>query len=145
MLSGLLNIQQHTCMYKFQGTTCICDRICKTRHNSAFFKFHFYKKMYVLEKFQLCILKAFKVAAVQSSSNTKIDLYSKYREKLKVLTKIDVTYESSEAQTRNLLHYVYHELWNGLLGKFFMLPCITISNVKIYEETSIMNKSFNVT
>jgi len=36
--------------------------------------------MYVVAKFQLCILKAFEVTALQSSSNRKIDLYSKYRE-----------------------------------------------------------------
>ena len=33
--------------------------------------------MYVLAKFQLCILN---VLALQYSSNRKIDLYSKYRE-----------------------------------------------------------------
>jgi len=38
--------------------------------------------MYMLVKFQLRILKAFKVTAVtlQSSNNRKINLYSKYRE-----------------------------------------------------------------
>ena len=36
--------------------------------------------MYVLAKFQLHILKAFEVTALQSSSNRKIDLYSKHRE-----------------------------------------------------------------
>ena len=51
--------------------------------------------MYVLEKSQFCILKAFEVTALQSSSNRKIDLYSKYREnKLQVLPKLTngVTY-----------------------------------------------------
>ena len=55
--------------------------------------------MYVLAKFQLHILKAFKITTLQSSSNRKIDLYSKYREnKLQVLTKTDVTYEWSDVQ-----------------------------------------------
>ena len=54
--------------------------------------------MYLLAKFQLSILKAFDVTAVQSSNNRKIDLYSKYWEnKLQALTKTDVTYEWSDA------------------------------------------------
>ena len=58
--------------------------------------------MYLLVKFQLRILKAFEVTALQSSSNRKIDLYSKYRENtLQALTKMGVPYEWSEAQTRN--------------------------------------------
>ena len=72
----------------------------KTRHNSAFSNYillHFYNvqtQMYVLAKFQLRILKSFEVSALQSSSNRKINLYSKYREnKLQVLPKTDVTYE----------------------------------------------------
>ena len=83
--------------------------------------------MYVLAKFQLCTLKAFAVAALQCSSNRKIDLYSKHRkDKLQVLTKMDVTYEWSDVQTRNLHHCVRHELRNGLLGKLFLLlPFIT--------------------
>ena len=36
--------------------------------------------MYVLAKFQLHILKAFEVTALQSDSNRKIDLYSKHKE-----------------------------------------------------------------
>jgi len=36
--------------------------------------------MYVPAKFQLRILKAFEVTALQSNSNRKIDLYSKRRE-----------------------------------------------------------------
>ena len=36
--------------------------------------------MYVLAKFQLRILEAFKVTALQISRNRKIDLYSKHRE-----------------------------------------------------------------
>ena len=49
--------------------------------------------MYVLAKFQLYILKAYEVTALQSNSNRKIDLYSKHREnKLQVLPKTNVTY-----------------------------------------------------
>ena len=56
--------------------------------------------MYVLAKFQLQILKAFEITALRSSSNRKIDLYSKHREnKLQVLPKTDVTYEWSEVGT----------------------------------------------
>ena len=55
--------------------------------------------MYVLAKFQLHILKAFKVTALQS--NRKIDLYSKHGEnKLQALPKTDVTYKWSEVVTR---------------------------------------------
>ena len=36
--------------------------------------------MYMLAKFQLRIPKALEVTALQSSSNRKIDLYSKHRE-----------------------------------------------------------------
>ena len=50
--------------------------------------------MYVLAKFQLCILKTFEVTALHNRSNRRINLYSKYREnKLQLLTKMDVTYE----------------------------------------------------
>ena len=60
----------------------------------------------MLAKFQLRILKAFKVTALQSSNNRKIDLYSKYSEnKLQALTKMDVTYEWSDVQIRNLHHH----------------------------------------
>ena len=65
--------------------------------------------MYVLAKFQLRILKAFEVTALQSSSNRKIDLYSKHWEnKLQALTKTNVTYEWSEAWTQILHHRVCH-------------------------------------
>ena len=48
--------------------------------------------MYVLAKFQLCILKAFENTALQSNSHRKIDLYSKHRENnLQALPKTDVT------------------------------------------------------
>ena len=36
--------------------------------------------MYVLAKFQLHILKAFEVTALQSGRNSKIDLYGQHRE-----------------------------------------------------------------
>ena len=36
--------------------------------------------MYLLAKFQLHILKAFKFTALQSSRNRKINFYSKYKE-----------------------------------------------------------------
>ena len=103
--------------------------------------------MYMLAKFQLHILRAHEVTALQSSSNRKIDLYSKHREnKLQVLPKTDVTYEWSEVGTRILHHHVCHELTNGLLGKLFLLlPCITTNKVKIHEETLITNNCFDVT
>ena len=48
--------------------------------------------MYLLAKFQLCILKTFEVTALQSSINRKINLYSKYKEnKLQALNKTDLT------------------------------------------------------
>ena len=76
--------------------------------------------MYVLAKFQLCILKTFEVTALQSSSNRRIDLYSKYREiKLQALTKMDVTYEWKAVHTLTLHYRVCHEVRNGLLGKLF--------------------------
>ena len=83
------------------------------------FLLHFYNlhtQIYVLVKFQFCILKSFKVTALQSSSDRKIDLYSKYRKnKLQALTKTDVTYEWSDAQIQNLHHHVCHKLRSGLL------------------------------
>ena len=84
--------------------------------------------MHLLAKFQLCIVKAIEVTALQYSSNRKIDLYSKYRKnKLQPLTKTDVTYKWSDAQTQNLHHRVCHELRNGLLGN--LLPCITTNKI----------------
>jgi len=69
--------------------------------------------------------------SLQSSSNRKIDLYSKHREnKVQALPKADVMYEWSEVGTQILPHHVRHELRNGLLGKLFLLlPCITINKV----------------
>ena len=52
-------------------------------HFSNSILLHFYNlhtQMYMLAKFQLRILKALEVTALQSSSNRKIDLYSKHRE-----------------------------------------------------------------
>ena len=103
--------------------------------------------MHLLSKFQLRILKTYEVTALQSSSNRKIDLYSKHREnKLQALTKTDVTYEWSAAQTRNLHQCIRHEMWNGLLGKLFpLLFVITTNKVKIDEERSIASNRFDVT
>jgi len=83
--------------------------------------------MYLLAKFQLRTPKAFEVKALQSSSNRKKNLNSRYRKnKLQVLTKTNVTYKWSAAQTRNLHHYVCHKLRSGLLGRLFLLlPNIT--------------------
>ena len=101
----------------------------------------------MLAKFQLHILKAFEVTALQSNSNRKIDLYSKHREnKLQAFPKMDVTYKWSEVGTRILHHHVRHELRNGSLGKLFLLlSWITTNKVEIHEETSIANDRFNVT
>jgi len=103
--------------------------------------------MYVLAKFQLRILKAFEVTPLQSSSNRKIDLYSKYREnKLQALPKMDVTYEWSEVGTQILHHHVCYELRNGLVRKLFLLlPSITTNKVEIHEETLIANDCFDIT
>ena len=91
--------------------------------------------MYVMAKFQPHILKAFKVTALQSNSNRKIDLYSKHREnKLQSLPKTDATYKWSEVGTRILHHHVRHKLRNGLLGKLFLLlSCITTNKFEIHE------------
>ena len=78
--------------------------------------------MCVLSKFQHRILKAFEVTVLQSSSNRKIDSYSKYGENtLQTLTKTDVTYKWSEVWTQNLHYCICNELKNGLLGKLFLL------------------------
>jgi len=47
-----------------------------------------HSQMYQLAKFQLHILKAFEVTAIQSSSNKKIISLSQYR--LQMLTKTDI-------------------------------------------------------
>ena len=86
--------------------------------------------MQLLVKFQLHILKAFGVIVLQSSSNMKIDLYSKCREnKLQALTKTYVTCQWSNAQTRNSHHRVCHKLKNRLHGTLYpILLCITQTN-----------------
>jgi len=96
----------------------------------------------------LCILIAFEVTALLSTSIRKIDLYSNYNweNKLQALTKMDETHEWSDTQARNLHHRVCHKLRNGLLGKLFLLLyCVTTNKVEIHEETSITSNRFNVT
>jgi len=74
----------------------------------------------VLAKFQLQILKAFKVIALQSSRNRKINLYSKCREnELQALTK---TYEGNKSNYRVFFtqeqpqgHYITLKCKNRLL------------------------------
>jgi len=87
--------------------------------------------MYMLAKFQFHILKAFEVIALQSNSNTEIDLYSKHREnKLQTLPKTGVTYKWSKVRIRILHHHVCHELRNGLLGKLFnVFQCFILKNL----------------
>jgi len=119
-------------------------------HFSNSILLHFYNlhtQMYKLAKFQLRILKAFEVTALQSNSNRKIDLYSKHREnKLQALPKTDVTYKWSKVGTWILYHRICHELRNGLLDKLFLLlSCITTNKVEIHEETSIANDRFDIT
>ena len=102
--------------------------------------------MYVLAKFQLRILKAVEVTALQISSNRKIDLYRE--NKLQALPKTDVTYERSEVvhTDLNFPPSCRNELRNGLLGKLFLqLIFITTNKVEIHEDTSIANNRFNVT
>ena len=114
----------------------ICDIIA---HFSNSILLHFnnlHTQMYVLAKFQLRVLKAFEVTALQSSSNKKIDLYSKHREnKLQALIKMDETYEWSEVVTRILYHHVRHELRNGLLGKYsFYYPASPQTKLKSMKK-----------
>ena len=64
---------------------------------------------------------------------------------MRALTKTNVTYEWSGVQTRNLHRRVFHELWNGLLGKLFLLlPCISTKKIEIHEETLIASNRFNI-
>jgi len=103
--------------------------------------------MYLLAKFQLHILKAFEVTAPQSSSIRKIDFTVSIRKinYRRLLKWINLQYEWSGAQTRDLHHRVCHHLRNGLLGNLFLiLPCITTNKVEIYEETLIANNRSNV-
>ena len=67
-------------------------------------------RVYALAKFQPCMPTTFGITALQSSSNRKINLYSKYWEsKLQVLTKMTVTYKRNALQSCNLYHRVRHE------------------------------------
>ena len=67
-------------------------------------------RVYALAKFQPCMPTTFGVTALQSSSNRKIDLYSKYWENiLQLLTKTIVTYKRNAVQSCNLRHRVRHE------------------------------------
>ena len=94
--------------------------------------------MYVLAKFQLRFLKAFEVTALQSSSNRKIELYSKYREnKLQALTNINLLMYRLMF-TVNYKEWIYSNL-------FLLLPFITTNKVEIHEETSIANNRLDVT
>ena len=75
--------------------------------------------MYLLAKVQLHVPIALGVTALQSSSNRKIDMYSKYREnKLQALTKMVVTYQRIGVRSYNFHHRVRHEQGNQLLGTF---------------------------
>ena len=119
-------------------------------HFSNTILLHFYNlptQLCVLAEVSALYFKSFWSYSPTSSSNRKIDFYSKYREnKLQTLTKTNVTYEWSEVRNRNLHHRVCHELRNVLLGKLFLLlPFITANKVEIHEETLIVNNRFDVT
>ena len=103
--------------------------------------------MYPLAKFQPHMPIAFKVTALQSSNNRKIDLYSKYREnKLQAPTKSVVTYQRMEVRSYYFHHRVRHEQGDQLLGKlFFYSPFFTIYKGGIREEKSIAYNRFDVT
>ena len=59
-------------------------------------------RVYALAKFQPCLPTTFQVTALQSSSNRKIDLYSKYWENmLQLLTKTIVTCKRNTVQNCN--------------------------------------------
>ena len=88
----------------------------KTRHNDAFSNplvlniYNLLSRVYALAKFQPCIPTTFGVTTLQSSSNRKIDLYSKYwKNILQLLTKTIVTYMRNAVQSCNLRHRVRHE------------------------------------
>ena len=70
--------------------------------------------VYVLAKFQLHILITYRVTALQSGDNRKIDLYR--GNKLQVLTKTFVTYKKVEVRSYNFCHCTHHEQENGLLS-----------------------------
>ena len=102
--------------------------------------------MYVLAKFQLCILKAIEATVLQGSSNRRsICTVSIGKINYWHLLK-GCNLQMKYVQTPNLFHRVFHELRNGLLGKlFFLLPFITTNKVKIHEKTSIVKHRFHVT
>ena len=67
-------------------------------------------QVHALAKLQPFMPTTFGVTALQSSSNRKIDLYTKYWEnKLQVLTKMAVTYNCNAVQSCNIHHRVRHE------------------------------------
>ena len=104
-------------------------------------------RVHVLAKFQPCIPTTFGVTALQSSSNRKIDLYSKYWEnKLQVLTKTTVTYKHNAVQSCNLYHCVRHEWGSPLHGELFLLlPFFTTYRDEISEEKLIASDHFDMT
>ena len=98
------------------GYHTIVTESVKTRHNGAFSNslllniYNLLSRMHAQAKFQPCMPTTFGVTALQSSSNRKIDLYSKYWEnKLQVLTKTTVTYKCNAVQSCNFHHHVRHE------------------------------------
>ena len=101
--------------------------------------------MYPLAKFQPHMPITLGVTALQSYTNRKIDLYSKYREnKLKVSTITVVTYQRIEVQSYNFHYRVHHELGNQLLGKFFLYSSFfTAYKGEIHEEKSIAYDCFD--
>ena len=103
--------------------------------------------MYVLAKFQLCILKAFKLQPYKVAETERlICTVSIEKNKLQVFPKTYVTYGWNGLQTRILHDCVCHELKNGFLGKLFLLlSFITTNKVEIHEKTLIANNCFDVT
>ena len=86
-------------------------------------------QVYPLAQFQPRVPIASGVTALQSSNNTKIDLYSKYREnKLQAPTKMVVTYQRIEVPSYNFHHRVRHEKGNQLLGRVFFYPSFLTVN-----------------
>ena len=108
----------------FHIPKCMCCDCCQR------FSFIFWK---------VSELQPYKVAVTERS------ICSANISKLQVFTKTDVSYKWSDAQAQNLYHRVCHELRNGLLRKLFLLLlCISISKVKIHEETLIANNCIDV-
>ena len=93
----------HPCFYAFYlrirmiPITCKITKLQIFPYTSFISFYNLHTQVYVLAKFQP---KTCEVTALQSSSNRKINLYSKYRENtLQLLTKTDVTYKWSDVQT----------------------------------------------